>query len=200
MRTRSKTYRFETKLTERISKTAQKLRIGENAYVSQRLSRSITSDTLLQNIDGIGISKDLFQGLISLISNSEIDLLAAKVARNNLPIALESFELDMTPSSVLWFMQEVLQTLGWFRMETVSNEDCFEFKLFHKLNMNWSLFLRSILTAMFSMTREMPEIAVMDRIVKIKFSRQISWHSGESPQFLKNQEPRLKGIIQSDEN
>jgi len=77
-------------------------------------------------------------------------------------------------------MREVLETLGWFKVEMVTSETHLDFKLFHKFNKKWSLFLKCLLSTMFEMVHERLEIVISDRLVKLRFSRDITAHPNEN--------------------
>ena len=82
----------------------------------------------------------------------------------------DKYLIEMTSDSLDWFMEEVLQKWGWFKMEVSLTEIEKETKLFHKYGMKWSLFLRSYLTGIFeTVVRQRPGIEITDRIVKIWF-------------------------------
>ena|ERR1700730_2904330 len=171
----TKTFRFDSDLAAKLSKVSRKLGMSENEYVSRRLENSVIMDPLLQNIDGIGVSRILFQEIISQTNFTAFEILASEIVRNNLELALDSLDLEMTPSSVIRFMQDVLQTLGWFKMETASSAAYFDFKLFHKLNLKWSSFLKSMLLSMFELVHETPEIVVSDKVVKVRVPKETSY-------------------------
>jgi hypothetical protein len=170
-----KTFRFDSDLAAKLSKISRKLGMSENEYVSRRLENSVIMDPLLQNIDGIGVSRILFQEIISQTNFTAFEILASEIVRNNLELAFDSLGLEMTPSSVIRFMQDVLQNLGWFKMETASSVGYFDFKLFHKLNQKWSFFLKSMLLSMFELVHETPEIIVSDKVVKVRFPKERSY-------------------------
>jgi hypothetical protein len=175
--TTSRTYRFESELAARVSKMASKLGVSDNEYVNRSLNRSVIMDSLLQNIDGIGVSMSLFMELISQANPVKLEILGSEIASNNFALALDSLHLEMNASSAIHFMQ-VLQLFGWFKMETVSSQDHLDFVLYHKLNLKWSTFLKSLLQTMFQLVHERPEITISSKVLKMRFSKEASsWRS-----------------------
>ncbi len=170
-KTVSKSFRIDSDVASALSRTARKLRVSESEYISRALRRDILVEPLLQNIGGIGVSRALFNEMISRADPVSLEILASEIARNNFPLALESLELDFSLSSVYHFLKYVLEPIGWFRMEMVSLADCYEFKFFHNYNYRWSRFLRSCLATIFELIRESPEITLSDRVVKIKLPK-----------------------------
>jgi len=146
----------------------------ESDYVSKMLKRDLLLEPLLQNIDGIGMSRPLFQNILSRTDPTSLDLLGAEIAKNNVPLAFELLGLDYTLSSVNRFMEAVLQTMGWFKMETIQSESFYEFKLYHHYNLRWSVFLKSCLLTIFEFIHEQPTIELSERVVKVRLSKKLS--------------------------
>ena len=140
-------------------------------------------EPLIRTIGGIGVSRALFQEIISRTDPTSLALLGSEISRNNVPLSFELLGLELNLSSVRLFMKEVLQEIGWFKMETISTEDYCEFKLFHNYNIHWSVFLESCLSSIFEFIHEVPEIAISERVVKLRLSRK-SFH--EANPLLEN--------------
>ena len=115
---------------------ATKLRVSDNEYVARSLSRSLTIDLLLQNIDGIGVSMSLFMELIAQANPTKLEILGSEIASNNFTLALDSLHLEINPSSEVSFM-EILQTFGWFKNGVRFSVDYLDFGLYHKFNIKW---------------------------------------------------------------
>jgi hypothetical protein len=175
--TTTRTYRFESELATRVSKMATGLGLSENEYVKRALYKAVIMDSLLRNFDGIGLSIPLFMEFISQSNSIRLEIMGSEIASNNFSLALDSLHLELNASSAVRFV-EVLQILGWFKMETVSSQDHLDFVLCHKLNLKWSAFLKGVLQTVFQLVHETPEIAISSKVVKIRFSTQVSsWRS-----------------------
>ena len=81
--TSTQTYRFSTDIITQISKIAKKMKMSRNRYVTRAVERSVIVDSLLQGIDGIGVSKELFEQLISQADSNFLELKASEIARKN---------------------------------------------------------------------------------------------------------------------
>lgn len=57
--------------------------MSRNRYVTRAVERSVIVDSLLQGIDGIGVSKELFEQLISQADSNFLELKASEIARKN---------------------------------------------------------------------------------------------------------------------
>ena len=171
-KTVSKSFRIDSDVALALSKTARKLRVSESEYISRALRRDILVEPLLQNIGGIGVSRALFNEMISRADPISLELLASEVVKNNFPLALESLGLEASLSSIHHFLKYVLEPIGWFRMEMgPSSEYYHELKFFHTYNYRWSRFLKACLVTIFELIRESPEITVSDRVVKVKLPK-----------------------------
>ena len=150
---------------------ARELHVSESEYVSKVLRRDILVEPLLQNIGGIGVSRALFNEMISRTDPTSLEILASEIVRNNFPLALESLDLDQSQASINHFLKNVLEPIGWFKAEMGVNADSYEFKFFHNYNYRWSRFLKSCLMTMFEMIHQEPEIIMFDRLVKLRLPR-----------------------------
>jgi hypothetical protein len=92
-----------------------------------------------------------------------LELIASEIVRSNLPLAFEILDLDVTPDSLIHFLDDVLQNFGWFTLEKNRSKVFLDFKLFHKFNQEWSLFLKHLLLNMFELVDVRPEIVISDR-------------------------------------
>jgi hypothetical protein len=97
--------------------------VSESEYVSKVLRRDILVEPLLQNIGGIGVSRALFNEMISRTDPTSLEILASEIVRNNFPLALESLGLDQNLASINHFLKNVLEPIGWFKAEMVVNAD-----------------------------------------------------------------------------
>ncbi len=168
----------------RLSKTARNLGMSENEYVIKRLSTFIILEPLLQNMGGIWLSNPLFQEIISQLDPTPLQILASEIAINNVPLVFDLLDYDLSSASIIRFMKEILETLGWFKMETLVSETFLDYKLFHKFNKKWSLFVKCLLLSMFEMVHENPEIIFSDKVVKIRVLQKISGHSDEEYELV----------------
>src|SRR5205814_812841 len=100
-----------------------------------------------------------------------LEILASEIVRNNFTLALESLGLDQSLPSINHFLKSVLEPIGWFKVEMEVQPDGYEFKFFHNYNYRWSRFLKSCLSTMFDLIHEAPEITLLDRVVKLKLSK-----------------------------
>ena len=100
-----------------LTRTAEKLDVTESAYVSDTLKRILTVEPLIRNIHGIGVSKKLFREMLAQTNSAGFEILAAEIARENVSYAFELLGLELNISSMEWFMKEVLQSWGWFKIE-----------------------------------------------------------------------------------
>src|SRR5208337_1273349 len=116
--------------------------------------------TLIDNIDCIGLDNELCREILALANSTGIEILAAEAAKEEVPFVFELLALEPTLASLDWYMREVLQTLGWFKMETILQSDtCVELRLLHKYGSKWSLFLKNYLSSAFEIImRERPQI------------------------------------------
>jgi hypothetical protein len=166
-KTRMKSFRLDPTLTIQLSKTAKKLGVTESDYVSKVLRKSLTLQPLFQNFDGIGMSKALFQRIISQSDMASLEIIASEIAVGNGPFAFELLGLEINHTSMIWFLREVLQNLSWFSIEELEFENYSELKLFHHYDGRWSRFLRSCLLSLFGLIGEIPEISISERVVKV---------------------------------
>ncbi len=159
-------------VAESLSKNARQLEVTESEYVSNALKHKLTVEALTQNIGGIALSNDIFQGILGQVNASGMEIAAYEIAKKNTPFEFELPGLDLTVSSIEWFINEVLQNYGWFRVEVVRKENDEEMKLFHKYGSKWSLFLASYITSMFeTLLRQRPNVSMDERIVKLTLAK-----------------------------
>jgi hypothetical protein len=177
-KTVSKSLRIDSDVALSLSRTARKLHLSESEYVSKVLRRDILVEPLLQNIGGIGVSRALFNEMISRADPTALEILAYELVRNNFPLALESLGLELNLNSISHFLKNVLEPIGWFRIERVAQQDFYEFKFFHNYNYRWSRFLKSCLSSIFELIHEDPEILMFDRVVKLRLPKnsQLTWN------------------------
>ena len=173
-KTVSKSLRIDSDVALSLSHMARKLGVSESEYVSKALRRDILVEPLLQNIGGIGVSRALFMEMISRTDPTSLEIVASEIVKNNFPLALESLGMDLSLASINHFLKFVLEPIGWFKLERVAHADSCEFKFFHNYNYRWSRFLKACLVTMFEMIHEVPEIILLDRIVKLKLSKNSS--------------------------
>jgi hypothetical protein len=159
-------------LASEISKTARKLGVSESDYVSKVLSIDIMLKPLSQKIDGIAVSKILFQRIISQLNSTSLEIIASEIAQKNAPYAFELLGLELNQDSLIWFLREILQNMSWFSLEEVEFETYKEYKLFHTLDGRWSLFLKSCLNSLFKLIHEKPDIVLSERVVRIAIQKE----------------------------
>jgi hypothetical protein len=182
---KTRTHRFDPDLIVKISKVAKLQGLSENEYVNRSMYRAVIMDLLLRNIDGIGVSLLLFSDLIAQANLNTLEVHASELVSKNFLIALTSLGYENNSSSVIRFMQEVLQILGWFRMERVNSENLIDFHLYHKVNQKWSAFLKSLFMSIFDQVHEKPEITISDKMVRLRFSKESSsWRTNERSGLL----------------
>ena len=150
-----KSFRLESDLVLLLSRTVQLSETTESKYVSVALRKQLTVEPLVQNFGRITFSETLFRNLLGQTNSDGLQILATEMAKESVPFALELLGLELTLSSLEWFMREVLQRCGWFKLETMNSEIDREFKLVHNYGQRWSLFLRSYFSSSFELvTRE----------------------------------------------
>jgi hypothetical protein len=166
-KTVTKSFRLDSHIANSLSKIAKNMEISESAYVSSVLERRLKVEPLVQNIEGIGLGKILFQEILAQTNPTGLELVAAEIASQNIPFIFELLELQLNVASLGWYIKEILQSWGWFKMYAVNGEKKHELKLFHNYGRRWSLFLRAYLTSAYELTQIRPEITITDRLVKI---------------------------------
>jgi hypothetical protein len=167
-----KAFRLDPNTAVLLCETAKRLGVSETEYVSKMLKRDLMLEPLIQNIGGIGLSRALFQGIISRTDSNSLEILGFEIAKDNLRFAFELLGLELNFTSVIRFMKEVLQANGWFKMESLTADAYLEFRLIHNYNYRWSVFLRSCLSSMFEFIPEEPTFVISDRVVKLKLLRE----------------------------
>ena len=109
-----KAFRLDPNTAMLLCETAKRLGVSETEYVSKMLKRDLILEPLIQNIGGIGLSRGLFQGIISRTDSNSLEILGFEIAKDNLRFAFELLGLELNFTSVIRFMEEVLQANGWF--------------------------------------------------------------------------------------
>jgi hypothetical protein len=128
----------------------------------------------LRVLDGIAMSKILFQEMLTLTNPVALEILASEIARKNISHAFELLDLELNLSSMECFLKEVLGLWGWFRIKPSQSRSNHELKLFHDYGIRWSSFLKSYLTSAFELTgKDTPTIQVAERLVKVKFPEKV---------------------------
>jgi hypothetical protein len=148
------------------------------------LKRDLILESLIQNFDGIAVSRGLFQEILSRTDPTSLELVGSEITKNNVPLAFDLLGLDFTLDSVSYFLKEVLESMRWFRMETIQNEAFYEFRLYHHYNIRWSFFLKSCLMTIFEFIHEEPAIDVSERVVKLRLSRKPLLNSNQRFEML----------------
>ena len=92
--------------------------------------------------------------------------------------------MELDHSSIIRFLKEVLQNLGWFSIEETRDESHIQLKLFHNYDRKWSIFLRSCLLSLFELVDEVPEFAISERLVKLTTQRNILERSSSQLELL----------------
>lgn len=176
-----KTFRLDFELTRILSKTSRKMGMSESAYVSKVLSSCLRTEPLNQNIELMRLSSILLQRILANIDPNRFEILASEVAKEIVPFAFDLLNLHPTTSSLNYYMYEILQDWGWFKMETTKVNLGYEIKLLHHYGPKWSLFLKYYLSSAYQsiLMREPPNIITTDRVVKIHMFRSDSMEQEE---------------------
>ena len=131
----------------------------------------LSVERLIQNMDGIAISKALFQQILAQTNLAGLEIVASEIAKANISFAFDLIGLEPKLSSLDWFMKMILQRWGWFKIEPERSDTNHEMKLFHDYGMRWSLFLKSYLSSVIELVcKARPIITVSDKVVKIRLS------------------------------
>jgi hypothetical protein len=179
-----KSFRFEPSLVVKLSKATEKLGVSETDYVTKVVKKSLALQPLFQNLGGIGVSRILFQRIISQVDVATLEIIGSEVAQNNAPFAFELLGMELDHSSIIQFLKEVLQNLGWFSIEETQDESYIQLKLFHNYDRKWSIFLRSCLLSLFELVDEVPQFAISDRLVKLTTKKNILERSSSQLELL----------------
>ncbi|MGH2640052.1 MAG: hypothetical protein ACRDF4_12350, partial [Rhabdochlamydiaceae bacterium] len=121
-------------------------------------------------IGGIAVSKRLFREILAQTNPIAFEIVGSEVGRENISYAFELLGLDYSIDSLEWFMKEVLQAWGWFKVQHSRSEYNYELKLFHHYGPRWSSFLKSYLGSALELINEKgPEFTLSDKVVKLTF-------------------------------
>lgn len=167
-----------------MSKAAKKLDITESLFVNKTLHKSLNLQPLFVELGGIGMSRKLFQRIIDEVDSHTLEIIASEVSLSQAAFALALEGKELNHSSIVWFLSEVLQTLGWFSLEELQDESKTVFVLVHKYNFRWSLFLKSCLLTLFELILESPKIEVSERIVKMVVEKRASFYRERGVEIL----------------
>jgi hypothetical protein len=162
-----------------LARESKKLGVSESAFVSKMLKRDLLIWPLVQNLEGIGLSRSLFQEIISRMDSISLEILGSEIARRNLPIVFDLLGWDLNLTSIFRFMKEILEAIGWFKIEFSSSENHFECRIIHNYGYRWSMFLKSCLSSMFEFIRSDLEIAISEKAVKLRIAKRPSFDKVE---------------------
>ena len=164
-----RSFRLNADLSKKLSLAATRAGMTENAFVANMLAKKVDLSPLISPFGGIGLSRELFREILGQVNQTTIEIVASEIAFSEVPLAFGLLKLDMSVSSLVWFMKHILDDdCGWFHLEAASSE---ELLLTHDYGLKWSLFLKAYLASVFqSLIRHNAEIKESGRLVTIDLS------------------------------
>ena len=168
-----KSFRLNSRVADSLSKISHQRKFSESSYVSKLLESSLKADVLFQFGEGIRLNEPLFQSIISSTNATSLEFLASEFAGEIIPYSFELLELESSLSSLEYFLCEILQECGWFKVDVKIEEECHELKFIHRFGPRWSIFLKSFLnTALEKTLHTRAEVVALGRIVKVHIPRE----------------------------
>jgi hypothetical protein len=174
-----KSIRVDVALERRLAAICKKMRVTESAYISSMLRRELLVETLSPDFEGITLEGTTFHSVIEMANREALDTLGTEVARRKIRLWLDFLDLQPRRQTVLVFLADIAADCWhWFKIG-LNPEGETRLLLYHRLGLNWSLFLESFIIEVFALAPEPPpRISVTETLVKIE------WTVGERPGIL----------------
>ena len=172
--TKIKAFRLEEHLILELERSARRLHISENLYVTQVLTRALTVDPLIPALGRIALGGETFASLVSTANTDSLEVDGFALGKKNYSLVcdvLESIGCQIT------FVQLLVKILaeggGWFTVEGNVAENSERITLRHKYGENWSYFLKSYISGAYEVVSSTKlRIEVNGGILKIHFPTQ----------------------------
>ncbi len=169
--TRTKTFRLDEKLIEKLPSLARKYGQSENQFVSKWLAWRVVIDPLVPTFDGITLAKETFGSILGLVNIDSMDILAWELGKKHFMTSKTLFESIGEQMTFVRYLSEILSDHGgWFRIEGNVGLNSKEITLHHDFKVQWSLFLKNYLSGAYEVvSRDKLAIEIRDSFVRVVF-------------------------------
>jgi hypothetical protein len=127
---------------------ARKYKRTENQLVEDWLLWRVSIDPLIPSFEGLFLESEMFKSILSSANADVLELLGWEFGRKHFAKNQALFDGAGETMTFVRYVVEVLgEHGGWFRVESDVDEGSLAMTLHHDLSSNWTIFLRSYLSA-----------------------------------------------------
>jgi hypothetical protein len=170
-KTRTKSFRLDVTLVEKISQAAKRAHMTENAFVCAVLEDRVIIDPVIPAFHMIRLSSGVFQSILGTANTDALETGASDTAQRNFPLILELYAAS---GRILDFREFIIEIMGkschWFEVEGDDNRTHRGITLRHIYGLKWSKYVKAyILTAYSIISRDKIKIEITDQFIRIEF-------------------------------
>jgi hypothetical protein len=171
-KTRTKTFRFDVNLAEKLGKAARRAHMTENAFVIATLEDRLALEPLIPAFHMIRTSSGVFHSILGTSNTDALETGASDTAQRNFPLILELYAAS---GRILDFREFIIDIMGkacyWFEVEGDDNGTHRGIRLRHTYGLKWSKYVKAyLLTAYSIISKDKIRIEITDQFIRIDFS------------------------------
>lgn len=172
IKTRTKTFRFDITLLEKLDEAAKRARVTENAFVSATLEERLEIDPLIPAFRLIRLSSRVFQSILGTANTDALEAGAADTAQKNFPLIIELFAASGRNLDFREFIVDIMgKSCQWFEVEGNEIRNHRGITLRHSYGLKWSKYIKTyLLTAHSIISKDKIRIEITDQFIRVDFS------------------------------
>ena len=117
-KTRTKTFRFDVSLIEKLKRSAERAGVSESELVSEVLWDRLLIDPLIPAFQIMQLSSGVVQSILGASNADALEAAASDVAKKNFPLIRELYKVGGTTLEFREFVTEIMgRHGGWFYVE-----------------------------------------------------------------------------------
>jgi hypothetical protein len=167
-KTRTKTFRFDVGVVDRLERAANRANMSENEFVSVLLEDRLLIDPLVPAFHGMWLSSDAVQSFMVAANVDVLEVASSEMAQRNFPLIFKLYETNQIPLDFRKFVTDVLgKYCHWFYVEGDDNPHWITLR--HAYGLKWSKYVRAyILSAYGTTSKGTIEVEITDQLIRIE--------------------------------
>lgn len=167
-KTRTKTFRFDVDVVERLERAAKRASMSENEFVSVLVEDRLLIDPLIPAFHEVRLSSDAVQSFLVAANVDALEAASSEMAQRNFQLILKLYETNQIPLDFRRFVTDILgKYCRWFYVEGDNTQQGITLR--HTYGLKWSKFVRAYILAVYgTISKEKIRVEITDKLIRIE--------------------------------